>query len=146
MRRLAITLALWLVSAAALAQDVTFATVDVFLDSENPVAAWQFELDDRNGVMQVVGVEQGEASAFTRVPYYDLDAVQRGDADRIIVADYTLADVNQLPSGRFRLATIHVMLRGDDADLNLNLVTATTYDGERTDARASFAVRQGSEQ
>ena len=146
MRRLVISLALWLASAMVLAQDVTFATVDIFLDSENPVAAWQFELDDRNNVMQVVGVEQGEAAAFTRVPYYDLDAVQRGEADRIIVADYTLADVDQLPSGRFRLATIHVMLRGDDADLNLNLVTATTYDGERTDAHASFSVRQGSEQ
>jgi len=143
-RSFVILLALALPLAAA-AQDIRFATIDVFLESEQPIAAWQFELDDRQGIMKVVGVEQGESSAYTRVPYYDREAVSLGEADRIIVADYTLADVDDLPSGRFRIATIHVMLSGD-ADLNLDLVTATTYDGVRTDALARFEMRQGSEQ
>ncbi len=129
------------------AQDVRFAAVDIFLESAEPVAAWQFELADRRGTMKVVGVEQGESAAFERVPYYDREAVDRGQADRIIVADYSLADATELPRGRSRIATIHLMLSGDtDADFNLQLVTATTYDGEVMDARISLAVRTGSEQ
>ena len=134
-------------SPIALAQDIRFAAVDVYLDSTEPVAAWQFELSERRGMMKVVGVEQGESAAFERVPYYDREAVRQGQADRIIVADYSLADINDLPSGRSRIATIHLMLSGDsDADFNLQLVTATTYDGEVMDARISLAVRTGSEQ
>lgn len=124
-----------------------FAAVDVYLDSAEPVAAWQFELGDRNGIMKVVGVEQGDSPAYARAPYYDREAVRLGEADRIIVADYSLADVVELPSGRVRVATVHLMLSGgDDADFNVFLVTATTYDGVVTDARISFDVRTGSQQ
>ena len=145
--RLIIFLIAVALSPIALAQDVRFAAVDVFLDSDEPIAAWQFELTDRSGTMKVVGVEQGESAAFERVPYYDREAVRRGQADRIIVADYSLADADELPSGKSRIATIHLMLSGDsDADFNLQLVTATTYDGEVMDARISLAVRTGSEQ
>ncbi len=128
-------------------QDIRFAAVDVYLDSAEPVAAWQFELNDRAGGMKVVGVEQGDSPAYGRAPYYDREAVRLGEADRIIVADYSLADVAELPSGRVRVATVHLMLSGDgDADFNLLLVTATTYDGVVTDARISLDVRTGSEQ
>ena len=134
-------------SAGALAQDVRFAAVDIYLDTAEPVAAWQFELSDRLGTMKVVGVEQGESAAFERVPYYDREAVRRGQADRIIVADYSLADADALPTGKSRIATLHLMLSGEtDADFNLQLVTATTYDGEAMDARISLAVRTGSQQ
>lgn len=126
--------------------DLRFAAVDVYLDSTEPVAAWQFELGDRAGVMKVVGVEQGDSPAYARAPYYDREAVRLGKADRIIVADYSLADAVELPSGRVRLATVHLMLNSDDdADFNLLLVTATTYDGVVTDARISLDVRTGSE-
>ncbi len=126
--------------------DIRFAAVDVYLDSTEPVAAWQFELGDRAGIMKVVGVEQGDSPAYARAPYYDREAVRLGTADRIIVADYSLADAVELPSGRVRLATVHLMLDGDDdADFNLLLVTATTYDGVVTDARISLDVRTGSE-
>jgi len=132
--------------SAACAQDTRFAAVDIYLDSNEPVAAWQFELDDSHGTMKVVGVEQGESPAFTRVPYYDREAVRLGEADRIIVADYSLADTGELPRGRTRIATIHLMLSGDTADLRVDLVTATTHDGVRTDAGISLAVREGSRQ
>ena len=145
--RLTIILFAILLSPFAPAQDVRFAAVDIYLDSAEPFAAWQFELSDRHGTMKVVGVEQGESTAFERVPYYDREAVRLGEADRIVVADYSLADSNELPSGRARIATIHLMLSGDDdADFNLQLVTATTYDGEAMDARISLDVRTGSEQ
>ena len=144
-RLLIIVLVVFSGNALADRHDVHFATVDVYLDSDAPIAAWQFELNERSGTMRVVGVEQGESGAYTRVPYYDRNAVERGEADRIIVADYTLADRDDLPSGRFRIATIHVMLRGDATRFDLDLITATTYDGKRTDASATLSVRQGSE-
>lgn len=127
--------------------DIRFAAVDVYLDSAEPVAAWQFELSDRTDGMKIVGVEQGDSPAYARAPYYDREAVRLGEADRIIVADYSLADVAELPSGRVRVATVHLMLNSDDdADFELFLVTATTYDGVVTDARISLDVRTGSEQ
>ena len=110
-----------------------FMPVEVFLTSPEPVAAWQFELKDRNASMQVVGVENGGSDVFQRAPYYDRDAVTRGDANRIVVADYSLAEESELPSGRVRVATLHLMLDGE-ADFELNLVTATTADGRSIEA------------
>ena len=109
-----------------------FVPVDVFLDSPEPVAAWQFELKDRNASMKVVGVENGGSEMFRPAPYYDREAVAKGDADRIVVADYSLAEESKLPSGRVRVATVHLMLDGE-ADFELNLVTANTADGRPID-------------
>ncbi|MDE0036950.1 MAG: hypothetical protein OXU77_05210 [Gammaproteobacteria bacterium] len=118
-----------LFAVAALAEaKARFVPVEVFLDSPQPVAAWQFELKDRNASMKVVGVENGGSDVFQRAPYYDREAVTRGDAGRIVVADYSLADESELPSGRVRVATLHLMLDGN-ADFDLNLIAATTADG-----------------
>jgi len=118
-----------LFAVAALAgAKARFVPVEVFLDSPQPVAAWQFELKDRNASMKVVGVENGGSDVFQRAPYYDREAVTRGDAGRIVVADYSLADESELPSGRVRVATLHLMLDGN-ADFDLNLIAATTADG-----------------
>ena len=116
-----------------------FVPVEIHLDSPQPVAAWQFELGDRSGAMKVVGIERGGIPAFPDAPYYDRTAVAEGDADRIIVADYTLAGKSRLPRGRMRLATLHVMLDGD-ADFELRLVTATTYDGQAIDASIGLQI------
>jgi len=67
-----------------------FAVVDVYVDSTAPLAAWQFELRERHGEMQVVGVENGDSRAYTQAPYYDRAVVDRGAADRIIVASFSL--------------------------------------------------------
>ena len=122
------TLATLATFAATGGTQVRFVPVAVFLDSPEPVAAWQFELKDRNASMKVVGVENGGSDAFQRAPYYDKKAVTRGDADRIVVADYSLAEASELPSGRVRVATVHLMLDGE-ADYELNLVTANAADG-----------------
>ena len=116
-----------------------FVPVEIHLDSPQPVAAWQFELGDRNGAMKVVGIERGGISAFPDAPYYDRTAVAEGDAGRIIVADYTLAGESRLPRGRMRLATLHLMLDGD-ADFELRLITATTFDGQAIDASIGLQI------
>ena len=114
-----------------------FVPLAIHLDSPSAVAAWQFELTDRNGAMKVVGVENGGHPAFPRAPYYDREAVARGDAERIVVADYSLAEERILPSGRVRLATLHLMLEGEP-DFELRLITAVTPDGNIIDASISF--------
>ena len=110
-----------------------FVPVEVFLDSPRPVAAWQFELADRAGTMRVAGIEGGGHPAFPRAPYYDRQAVAGGAADRIVVADYSLAPEDALPRGRVRLATLHVLLAGEP-DFAPRLVTATTSAGKPIEA------------
>ena len=142
MKKLFLTLALLTVfpgvANAEEARSPRFIPLEIHLDSPEPVAAWQFEINDHNGAMKVVGVENGGHAAFQRAPYYDRDAVSRGSASKIVVADYSLADHSLLPVGRFRLATLHLMLRGK-TDFELRLITATTPDGSAIDASLSLA-------
>ena len=132
-------IALLALSTSAAAQVARFVPVEVFLDSAQPVAAWQFELVDRNRRMTVVGVENGASKAFTRAPYYDRPAAQAGEVERIVVAAYTVADAAQLTTGRTRIATVHLMIVGE-ADFEVTLVTATTADGLRIDASISLSL------
>lgn len=132
-----VAVALWLPAVAGSAgEEIRFVPVEIILDSPEPVAAWQFELADRSKSTKVVGVENGDSDAFTRAPYYDRGAVERGDAERIVVADYSLAEESRLPRGRIRVATVHLMVEGE-ADFELTLVTATTRDGRPIDASIS---------
>ena len=134
-------------SSAFAENGLRFEAVDVYLDTTESVAAWQFELSDKYGKMKVVGVESGESTAYRHAPYYDREAVRLGEADRIVVADYSLADVDILPRGRTRIATIHLMLDGDDEkDIESTLITATTHDGRVIDASISLVFRAGSKQ
>ena len=111
--------------------DIRFAALDIFVETAEPLAAWQFELRESSGRMRVVGVENGDSAAFGDAPYYDLDAVNAGAADRIIVADYSLGSAGELPTGRSRIATIHVQLEGTAApDYVVNLVAAGGAGGE----------------
>lgn len=119
---------------------VRFAAIDVFIDSSEPLAAWQFELRETRGLMTVVGVENGESPAFANAPYYDLEAVDRGDADKIIVADFNARSDASLPVGDTRIATIHVRLRGSlEPDYELRLIAAGDSMGRPVDA----AIRLG---
>jgi hypothetical protein len=123
--------------------EFSFAAVDVYIDSAEPLAAWQFELTDSAGSMTVVGVENGASAAFASAPHYDLDAVQDDRADRIIVADYSLADSAELPRGRTRVATIHVRLQGARApDFELRLIAAGNAEGQPITAEADFIELQ----
>lgn len=119
-----------------------FVAVDIFLDSPQPVAAWQFELRSDNAT--IVGVENGESRAFRDAPYYDREAVERGNAERIIVADYSLAAPDALPSGRIRVATLHLLLadRGEP-QFDLELITAVTHDGAVIDATIDLEGGEG---
>ncbi len=150
MKRLrAIVVFAFLFAAASATADseARFASVDVFIESAYPVAAWQFEFTPIGNDAQVVGVESGDSDAFNDAPYYDRDAVQQGRADRIVVADYSLADESELPSGRVRVTTLHLMLYGDDTpEFDTQLVVAASYQGTRINAEISIEFSAGSKQ
>lgn len=132
---------------AAAQDEVTrkFLALDVYLQADQPVAAWQFEFSGGNS--RIVGVENGESSAFDGAPYYDREAVQRGTADRVVVADFSLAAPAALPSGRVRIATLHLVLESaGEPEFNLDLVTAVTHDGAAIDASIALEPRRGSQQ
>jgi hypothetical protein len=136
------------ISLPAVAQQPTptvrFVALDIYLDCRTPVAAWQFELGERHGHMTVVGVENGESAAFERAPYYDREAVERGDAGRVIVADFSLQPAERLPVGRTRIATIHVQLIGDETpDYQLRLLAAGDAAGRPIDAEISLITQTG---
>lgn len=127
--------------------ELTFTAVEIYVETAEPLAAWQFRLAERNGTMQVVGVENGESAAYTRTPYYDREAVNLGTADRIVVADFSLASANELPSGKIRVATLHLMLRGtDEPDYDISLIAAARPDGQQLDATISIEPTARNEQ
>ena len=126
--------------AADALNTVRFASLDVVIDAAEPLAAWQFELTDRNGAMLIVGVENGDSDAFSDAPYFDLDAVTRGNAEKVIVADFNAAPNADLPSGAIRIATIHVRYDAQtDPDYDLRLVAAGNAAGEPIEADIRIA-------
>ncbi len=138
--------ALFVAALPALARSddaaVRFAALDIYLEASEPVAAWQFELSEGTGQMLVVGVENGESAAFEGAPYYDLEAVRAGVADRIIVADFTTRPASELPTGKFRIATVHVQLSGStDPDYALRLVAAGNEAGEPIQASIELDIQ-----
>lgn len=119
--------------------DTRFETLDIYIETTEPLAAWQFELREVSGRMRVVGVENGETVAFPEAPYFDLAAVSEGTADRIIVADYSMRQAVELPTGRNRLATIHIRIEGTaEPDYVLNLMAAGGANGEPIHAEIDF--------
>ena len=124
-----------------------FVAVDVFVNTVAPLAAWQFEFNDTNGAAKVVGIENGESEAFGNAPYYDSRAVNTGDAERIIVADYTLVERDKLPTGRVRIATLHLMTESDVTNnFDARLIVAATHGGKNIKAEISLEVSGGSQQ
>ena len=126
---------------------IRFTSVDVYINAAEPMAAWQLEFSATSGAMKVVGVENGESNAFDGAPYYDRETVENGRADRIVVADYSLVDEDELPSGRVRVTTLHLMLTGEEAtEFDTRLIVATNQNGTRINAEISFEVSDGSTQ
>lgn len=97
------------------ASESRWEAVDVYVDSGKvPLAAYQLEVQARldsgadGRVVKLVGVEGGEqGGAFGDPPYYDPDALR---GERIILAAYSLAAESSLPTGRTRVARLHVQV------------------------------------
>ena len=119
-----------------------FTTVDLYVVSDTPVAAWQVELTERRGEMQIVGIERGDDSTFRDPPFYDRAALERDATDRIVLASFSLSDAQQLKGGRVRIARVHVRATGAAIpDFEVRLVAAGTADGQPLAAQLSLEAQ-----
>ena len=139
---LALLCAAAVLSTPAQPEAGTFTTVDVFVVSDTPVAAWQVELTARRGAMQIVGIERGDDSTFRDPPFYDRVALERSTTDRIVLASFSLSDAAQLPRGKVRVARVHVRATGSaQPDYEARLVAVGTADGRPIDAQLSLETQ-----
>ena len=118
-----------------------FRAIDIYLDPQGaPLAAYQFEFAGTNGVAKIVGIEGGETAAFHEPPFYDPKAMQQ---DCVIIAAFSTNPPAELPSGKTRVATIHLQTSGTDAPgFVLKLETAADANGQKLQATASFEERK----
>lgn len=118
-----------------------FAAIDLFVDSgKTPLAAYQVEFMATNGVVQIAGIEGGEAAAFKEPPAYDPKAMQR---DRVVLAGFSTSKDAALPSGIVRIATVHIRVSRDRAPgFELRLHAAADSTGRRIAAKATYAERE----
>jgi hypothetical protein len=119
-----------------------FTTVDVFVVSDMPVAAWQVELTERRGAMQIVGIERGDDATFRDPPFYDRVVLERAVTDRVVLASFSISDAAELPRGRVRVARVHVRTTGAaEPDYEARLVAAGTADGRPIDAQLNIETQ-----
>lgn len=111
------------------AAPVRFGWIDVFVDSgDRPLAAYQIELTCTRGDAAVVGIEGGDPAPFRDPPYYDPAAMMRS---RVILAALSTADAASLPTGRARLARVHLRIAGEaDPVFTAAVHAASGPDGE----------------
>jgi len=128
-------------AAAAPAGELSFRVADVYVETGNrPLGAYQFEWAYDPETVSLVGVEGGDAP-FTEAPWYDPVGLTSG---RIIVAGFTLADA--LPSGRVRIARLHLAVRGGEPRLGApRLEVAAGADAVSYDATITVIFPGGTE-
>jgi len=138
---LAALLGTLLAQPAGTNQTVRFQAVDIFVDSkEVPLAAYQLAFSVKSGDARVVGVEGGEHPAFKDAPFYDPKAIQQ---ERVIVAAFNTAASDKLPSGKTRVATIHLQILSEPPpQYALTLQAAATVDGGKIAAEVTFEERK----
>lgn len=107
---------------------VRFEAVHVFLDCGNDkLAAYQLSLRGTTGAVKIVGIEGGEPVAFRQPPFYDPKAIQQ---ERVILAAFSLKADAALPTGRIRVATVHLQVTGDaPLQFETQLQAAGRHDG-----------------
>lgn len=117
-----------------------FEAIDVFVDSgDQSLAAWQLELTSRSKGVEIVGIEGGEHPAFAEPAYYDPRAMNN---NRVILGAFNTG--NNLPSGRSRVARVHIQVKGPGNRLwHTELTTSANADGKRIPAEISIARAAG---
>jgi hypothetical protein len=136
---------------AAAAAPMSFITVDLYLDTgAAPLAAWQveFEATIPGGKVSLVGIEGGgggDHAAYAKPAHYDPAALA---GNRIILAAFSTAPAMDLPTGKSRIARLHLSTTGGDAEAQpaytLTLRVAADTDGHAIkDAAASTAAAPG---
>ena len=113
-----------------------FRAVDIYLDSKGaPLAAYQLEFAVTNAAANIVGIEGGEHPAFHEAPFYDARAIQH---ERVIIAAFSTESAEKLPTGKTRIATIHLqIIGGGEPEFVLKLQAAADSQGIKISVEAS---------
>lgn len=114
-----------------------FRPVDIFVTSARPLAAYQLELVVEAGEATLVGVEGGEHGAYRQPPYFDPMALM---GDRIVLAAFSTA--SELPTGRTRVATVHVREAGAEPRYTVRLQAVADPQGKKLAAEVELVPRQ----
>ncbi len=114
-------------------EGVGFVALDIFVNAgPASLGAYQVELKADAGSAKVVGIEGGEHAAYAQPPYYDPAALHEDQLkERIILAAFSTGP--ELPSGRTRVARIHVRIVGE-ATYKAAVMTAGAADGTKVEA------------
>jgi hypothetical protein len=120
---------------------VRFCAVDVYVEATNaPLAAYQLEFAVTNAVAKIVGIEGGESPAFREAPFYDPKAMQH---ERAILAAFSTDSPASLPTGKTRVATIHLQVTGTAPPaIEIKLVLAADSNGNKIAAAANAEERK----
>lgn len=115
----------------------SFRAIDVFVDSGNQaLAVYQLTFVGTNSV-KIVGIEGGEHSAFAEPPYYDPEAMQ---SDRVVIGAFNTS--RDLPSGRTRIATLHVQTQSNVAPgYGVEVNAAAAADGKAITVKVKLQER-----
>lgn len=115
--------------------DIHFRAINVYVDSgSTPLAAYQLEFSVTNVTAKIVGIEGGASKAFRAPPFYDPKAMQQ---ERVIIAAFSTDEPEHLPSGKTRVATIHIETIGEKRPaFDLKLQAAADSTGKKISATA----------
>lgn len=115
---------------------IRFQAVEIFADSQAAaLAAYQLEFAVTSGNAKIVGIEGGEHPTFAEAPFYDPKAIQH---ERVILAAFSTQPADKLPTGKTRVATIHLQISGaDELKFETKLTTAASSAGNKIAATFS---------
>ena len=116
--------------------EVHFRAIDIYVDSGSALlAAYQLEFSVTNVPTQIVGIEGGSPKSFREPPFYDSKAMQQ---ERVVIAAFSLDNPENLPTGKVRVATIHIQTRQTEPlGIRLELHTAADSKGKKISATAT---------
>jgi hypothetical protein len=120
-----------------------FRAVDIFVNSTNqPLSAYQLEFTASPGC-KIVGIEGGEPTAFKEAPFYDPKAIQH---ERVIIGAFSTAAADKLPTGKTRVATIHLQTTGGQVPrFQVQVKAAATVGGKKISVHATAEEKQRNE-
>ena len=92
------------------------------------------------GDTRIVGVEGGEHPVYHDPAYYDPVAMEQ---ERVIIADFSTEATELLPTGRTRIATIHVRVAGEEqARYTADLDVSATVGGQPVNATITLETER----
>jgi hypothetical protein len=126
--------------AEAQSSPTRFQAYDLLIDPKGkPLAAYQIEIAAEKGQVKIAGIEGGEHPAFRHPPAYDPKAMQQ---DHVMLAALSTEPPDKLPSGKTRVAVLHVMITGDPPEFAVKCRAAGSAAAEKIAVETTLVERK----